>query len=127
MPLIFVIGRVLLGGFFLYNAYNHFKSLSSYSGYAASKGVPAPKIAVGFSGVLLLVAGVSIVLGVFTGVGIAAAVLFLIPVTFQMHAFWNESDPSKQAADRIQFGKNIAILGAVLMLLSLSTPWMNSL
>ena len=126
MPILFVLGRILLGGYFLMSGYNHFKNLSGSAGYAASKGVPMPKLAVGFSGLLLLIGGITILLGIWTNIGIYALVLFFIPVTFQMHAYWNETDPAMKMNQRISFMKNIALLGAILMLLSLPVPWINS-
>ncbi len=83
-------------------------------------------MAVGFTGLLLLVGGASIITGFATNVGLSALILFLIPVTFQMHAFWKESDPMKKMGEKINFEKNLALLGAVLMLLALGVPWMNS-
>lgn len=126
MPLLFVIGRIILGGYFLISGYGHFKNLSGSAGYAASKGVPMPKLAVGFSGLLLLIGGATIVLGTWTSIGIYALILFFIPVTFQMHAYWKETDPMMKMNQKISFMKNMALLGALLMLLSLPTPWINS-
>ncbi len=108
------------------NGYSHFKNLKNSADYAASKGVPMPKIAVGFSGLLLLIGGATIVLGSWTNFGLYALILFLIPVTFQMHAYWKETDPMMKMNQRINFMKNLALLGAVLMLLSLPVPWINS-
>jgi len=108
------------------NGYNHFKNIEGSVGYAQSKGVLFPKLAVGFTGLLLLVGGASVITGFATNVGLAALILFLIPVTFQMHAFWKESDPMKKMGEKINFEKNLALLGAVLMLLALGVPWMNS-
>ncbi len=126
MPLLFVIGRILLGGYFLLAGYNHFKNLEGNAGYAKFKGVVMPKLAVGFTGLLLLVGGASIITGFATNVGLAALILFLIPVTFQMHPFWKETDPMKKMGEKINFEKNLALLGAILMLLALGVPWMNS-
>ncbi len=126
MPLLFVIGRVLLGGYFLHAGYGHFKNMAHMAGYAASKGVPVPKLAVGFTGLLLIIGGATIILGSWTNFGIYALILFFIPVTFQMHAFWKETDPGVKMSQKINFMKNMAILGALLMLLSIPTPWMNS-
>jgi putative oxidoreductase len=126
MPLLFVIGRILLGVFFLDNAYKHFKNTDALAGYASSKEVPAPKFMVRLTGALLAIGGLSLIFGSFTNIGIYSLVLFLIPVSFQMHAFWKETDPTHRATQRVQFMKNIALLGALLMLLSLPTPWMNS-
>ena len=60
----FLIGRILIGGFFLTAGFNHFARLNVMAGYAKSKGTPAPKLAVGGSGVLLLLGGASLLLSV---------------------------------------------------------------
>jgi uncharacterized membrane protein YphA (DoxX/SURF4 family) len=126
MPILFVIGRIIFGGYFLINGYSHFKNLSSHTSYATSKKVPAPKLAVSFSGLLLLIGGATIILGRWTNFGLYALILFFIPVTFQMHGFWKDTDAPTKMSQKIQFMKNLAILGAILMLLSLPVPWMNS-
>lgn len=50
---------------------------------------------------------------------LAALILIgsLIPTTLGAHAFWNEDDPTTRAAERTQFQKNLAILGALLLVL----------
>lgn len=53
--------------------------------------------------------------------------LFLLPVTFMVHTFWKTSDPMEKMSERIQFEKNMALLGAALMLAALSQPWPLSL
>ena len=90
---IFIIGRILLGGFFINSGINHFKGIGMMSGYAQMKGVPLPKVSVAFSGALVLLGGLSVLLGVYPTVGVAALALFLIPVTFMMHAFWKVRIP----------------------------------
>jgi uncharacterized membrane protein YphA (DoxX/SURF4 family) len=124
---IFLIGRLLLGGFFLYNGFNHFKMITMMSGYAQSKGIPSPKAAVAFSGMLLVVGGLSILLGIYPTVGAIALVLFLVPVTFMMHAFWKVQDAQMKMGEMVNFTKNLALLGAALMLLSIPEPWSTSL
>jgi len=39
----FLIGRALLGGFFLYNGINHLREYKKLAQYAGSKNVPAPQ------------------------------------------------------------------------------------
>ncbi len=123
---IFFIGRLLLGGFLLYNAYNHLFKTKNLVPYAEMKKVPMAKTAVIVSGLLLLFGGYSIITGVRVTAGIAALVLFFIPVTFSMHAFWKEEGQARMM-DQVQFMKNLAILGAVLMLSAIPTPWPMSL
>jgi uncharacterized membrane protein YphA (DoxX/SURF4 family) len=127
MDVVFLIGRVILGAYYLFNASNHFFRLGMMSGYAASKGVPAAKMLTFAAGVLLLVGGLSILLGVYPLVGVAALVLFFIPVTFWMHNFWAEQDPMAKTMQMVNFTKNLALLGAALMLLAIPQPWPMSL
>lgn len=124
---VFLIGRILLGGFFLFMAVQHFSPVGQLSRYAGSKGVPAPRLAVLGSGALLLIGGLSIVTGIWPGLGVLAIAGFLIPVSFLMHAFWSVDDPQAQQMEFSQFSKNLALLGATLALLAVETPWPLSL
>jgi uncharacterized membrane protein YphA (DoxX/SURF4 family) len=120
---IFVLGRLILGGYFIYSGFNHFALINMMAGYAQSKGIPSPKAAVGFSGMLLLIGGLSILLGVYPTIGVVALALFLVPVTFTMHAFWKVQDPMAKMGESVNFMKNVALLGAALMLLAIPQPW----
>ena len=115
MTTILVLGRVIFGLFFLWNAYKHFTQWAGMAQYAASKGVKHAKYAILGSGILLLIGGFSFLLDVREALGALAIILFLIPVTFTMHQFWKESGEHRQMQE-IQFGKNMALLGAALML-----------
>src|SRR5688572_1255859 len=119
MATAFLIGRIIAGIFFLMNAHSHLVKGSHMVGYAASKGVPNPKAAIFGSGVLLLLGGLSLLFGVAVSWGIIALILFMVPVTFVMHSFWKESDPALKMNQKIAFWKNMAIVGFLLMALSI--------
>ncbi len=123
MDYLFLFGRILYGGFFVLGGINHFRHLGMMSGYAASKGVPAAKPTIIASGLLILLGGFCIVVGCRPEIGVACIVLFLIPVTFMMHAYWTETDPMQQLGQRVNFQKNLALLGAALMFLMIPRPW----
>jgi uncharacterized membrane protein YphA (DoxX/SURF4 family) len=127
MELLFVIGRVIFASYFLDSAYNHMANADKLAGYAASKKVPQPKASVIFSGFLLAFGGVSVLFGAVPKAGLAALILFIIPVTYMMHSFWKEDDKEKRHHERMAFMKNVMILGAILMLLSVPTPWVASI
>lgn len=93
------------------------------SSYAQSKGTPAPSAAVIVSGIMILLGGLSILLGVYPVVGIALIIAFLIPVSFIMHNFWAVSDQQMKIIDMINFTKNLALVGATLMFLAIPRPW----
>ena len=123
MEIIFLIGRIIFGGYFIRNAFNHFLNHAALEGYTASKGVSMPALAVFVTGVLLLVGGIGVLLGIFIEWALLSLVLFLIPVSFIMHAFWKVSDPMAKSAEQINFMKNMALLGAVFIMFAIPTPW----
>ncbi|MBP6904917.1 MAG: DoxX family protein [Candidatus Pacebacteria bacterium] len=119
MQIVFIIGRILLGGYLLYSGYNHFKNLNGMTGYAKMKGVPLAKAAVIISGIMLALAGIAIVTNKFAILGMCLAVLMLIPTTFMMHKFWKETDMQTRMNENINFTKNLALIGALLLLISI--------
>ena len=127
MNIAFLIGRIIFAAFWLMSASNHFTKLSHMSGYAKAKGVPVPKLAVAGTGVLLLLGGASVLLGVCPAVGIILLIVFLLGVSFQIHSFWKVDDAQMKQIDMINFTKNMALIGALLMFLVLPHPWPMSL
>jgi len=127
MNIIFLVARIVLGAYYLFNAMNHFSMFGMMAGYVASKGVPAPELAVVVSGLLLLVGGTSIITGYKPTIGITALVVFLVPVTFIMHNFWVEQDQMMQLNQMVNFLKNIALMASTVMFLAIPQPWTKSL
>lgn len=124
---LFLAGRIVFGGFFLYNGINHIKERRALAQYAAAKKVPSPEVAVPASGALLLVGGASIILGLQPKLGTLAIMGFLAAVTPSMHDFWSSNDPGQRRNDLIHFSKNMALLGAALALTGVEEPWPASL
>jgi len=126
MAVAFLIGRILFGGFFLFNGLNHFGSVTTMAQFAAAKGVPYPEFGIIFTGCLLAFGGLSIMLGWRPELGIASLVFFLILVTPAMHNFWDESGPERMN-DMGHFLKNVALCGGSLMLVAVPRPWIYSI
>ncbi|GAB3974407.1 DoxX family membrane protein [Streptomyces sparsus] len=116
MDVLVLVGRILFVALFLGSAMGHLTQTKAMSGYAASKGVPAATAATAGSGVLLLVGGLSVLLGVWADVGALLLVVFLIPTAFLMHPFWKESDPGNRQNEMVSFQKDLSLAGASLML-----------
>jgi len=125
--ILMLIGRLLFGGLFLYNGINHFQSRTAMTGYAAYKGVPMPSLSIMFSGLWLVVSGLSVILGIRPEIGLIMAIVFLAGVTPVMHNFWIHTDPNARMADSINFQKNVALLGAALVMLAVPRPWAYAL
>ncbi|MEM5814916.1 MAG: DoxX family protein [Candidatus Aenigmatarchaeota archaeon] len=124
---ILLLSRLILGFYFIFNAFNHFRNLNSLAGWVQSKNLPAPKLLVILSGFFLLVGGVTILLGIYVEIGVLALTLFFLPVTFLMHDFWKETDPQMKMMQMINFMKNLALWAAILALLFVPQPWPFSL
>ena len=127
MIYLFIVGRILLGGFFLKSGYSHMKNLKMMAGYAGSKGMPIPSVAVFVTGLMLLLGGVSIILGFQTFIGMILLIAFLAPAALIFHAFWKETDPNAKMASNMLFWRNVALIGALLMLIQIPLPWAAAL
>ena len=119
MKAVFLLGRLIFGGFFVYNGINHLKQQKGLSQYAGAKQVPNPELAVIASGIALLVGGGSVILGLKPRIGTLAIIGFLSTVSPVMHDFWRAQDPQQRQNDMIQFSKNMALLGAALALIGI--------
>ena len=127
MDIVLLMRRILVGGFFVTNGINRFMNLGMLAGYAKSKGTPAPSPAVGGTGPLLLLGGLSLVLGFQPIIGAALLIIFLLGVSFKMHNYWAVQDPEVKLGQRVNFMKNMALLGALWMLVEIPRPWPLSL
>jgi uncharacterized membrane protein YphA (DoxX/SURF4 family) len=123
---LFLMGRLIFGGFFLYSGVHHFLDTATLAQYAGAKGVPMPEAAVLLTGALLIVGALSILLGILPRLGLACIILFLVGVTPIMHAFWSVPDPQIRQMDMANFTKNLALMGGALMMLVIPTPWAYS-
>lgn len=123
MKTLFLIGRVVFGGFFVYNAINHFRNHKSLAQYAGAKKVPMPDAAIILSGALLAVGGASLVLGIKPKFGAAALMAFLAATSPVIHDFWRQEDPQQRMNEMVHFSKNVALLGAALALAGVEEPW----
>ena len=116
MELLLLVGRFLFGVFFVMSGINHFTNAGMMSGYAKSKNVPLAYLAVVGTGVMLVLGGVSVLLGLFPVVGLVLIVAFLLPTSVLIHNFWTVQDPQARAAEQVNFLKNLALAGAALAL-----------
>jgi len=118
-----LIGRLIFGGYFLYNGINHFVQKDQLAGYAGAKGVPKADLAVQASGALMALGGLSLLTGYKPKLGSALITAFLAGVTPSMHRFWSEENPQQRQAEMINFMKNVALVGGAMLAASHPEPW----
>ena len=119
MNAVLVIGRILFALIFINSGLSHLTKLEAMTGYAKYKKVPAAKLGVIVSGLMILVGGLYIVFGVYADLGALLIAIFLIPTAFLMHAFWKETDATAKQNETIGFFKDLALAGAALIIFAL--------
>lgn len=112
------IGRLIFGGYFVWNGVNHFRKHKHLTDYATSRRVPMPSTAVYGTGALLIFAGASVMLGAIDKVALSLIALFLLVVTFKMHPYWKAVKPEEKNQDVDAFFRNAVLFGATLYLMS---------
>jgi uncharacterized membrane protein YphA (DoxX/SURF4 family) len=112
MKYMILLGRLLFTWIFLSSSIAHFSG--PMIEHAASKGVPMASLLVPIAGVLCLVGGLCVLLGFKARFGAWLLILFLVPVTYFMHDYWNVADPMQHMQQMVNFNKNMALIGGAL-------------
>lgn len=111
-----ILGRAMLVAIFLFSALgNKIPNFEGVAGYMAKEGVPQPKLLLIGAITFLLAGGVSVLLGYKARFGSVLLLMFLALATYYFHDFWNAPPEAKQQ-EMIQFMKNAALAGAMLMI-----------
>jgi uncharacterized membrane protein YphA (DoxX/SURF4 family) len=119
MDVVLVIGRILFALIFINSGIAHLTKLEAMTGYAKYKKVPAAKLSVIVSGLMILIGGLYIAIGIYADLGALLIALFLIPAAVLMHAFWKETDATAKQNESIAFFKDISMAGAALIIFAL--------
>ncbi len=121
MSILILIARILFSLVFIGSGMGHLTKTEGMAQYAASKGVPAPRLVVIVTGVLLVVGGLSVLLGVYGRIGALALFIFLLPTAFMMHNFWTVTDPMARQNEMGHFLKDLALAGGALLIFACGT------
>ncbi|MBI4435554.1 DoxX family membrane protein [Candidatus Uhrbacteria bacterium] len=119
MTSLFLLGQIVLGVYFIQAGIMHFMKLPMMTGYATSRKLPAPKLAVVVSGLVLLAGGLGVLFQYQLAWAYGVLAVFLALAALLMHNFWVDQDPSMKMGNMVNFQKNLALAGALFMLLAL--------
>ncbi len=117
---VFLVGRMLFGIVLGFMAFNNLADLGNIAEQIGEVGMPYPKVATVVTSVPLLLAALSIALGVYPTLGAAYVVVFLTGTTVIVHNFLGMDDPDEQENEIFHFLKNLLILAGTLVLLSMA-------
>ena len=115
MDIVMIIGRILFSYVFIAAGLNHLAKAKPYIEFAQTQKVKFPRASTYLSGLVLLLGGLSIVLGVYADVGALVLVVVLLVMAVKMHNFWSKTDEHAQGA----FCKNVSMAGAALFFFAL--------
>jgi uncharacterized membrane protein YphA (DoxX/SURF4 family) len=65
---------------------------------------------------VMVVAGATLALGQAPRLSALALIGSLVPTTLAGHSYWNHEDPEVRKAQRVQFHKNLALIGGLLFI-----------
>jgi putative oxidoreductase len=118
------IARPLLASMFIYGGVDSVRHASKKTATAHSVvdpvtdvlGLPGDDLMwVRVNAAVQVAAGTALAVGKWPRVAALALAASLVPTTLAGHSFWNESDASSRASQRIQFLKNVSMLGGLLI------------
>lgn len=123
-------GRAMLVTIFLMSAVgNKIPQFSSVAGYMASEGIPQPQLMLTGAIAFLIVGSVTVLLGYQARLGALLLLIFLVLATYFFHDFWTQPTDAVwvlsinteiqrpvQQVEMISFMKNLALMGAMLLI-----------
>jgi putative oxidoreductase len=112
-----LLGRICIATIFVLSGVNKFMDYHSAAIYMASKGLTMIPFFLYASATLEVLAGLCILVGFKVHYAAALLALYLIPVTWIFHDFWN-LDPLARLIQLIMFLKNLAIFGGLLYVIA---------
>jgi putative oxidoreductase len=108
------IGRALLATIFVISGYNKLMGFTETAATIAAKGLPVAPVFTFLTIAIELGGGVLLLVGWKARWTALAMALFLVPATLLFHRYWS-FEGSARATQKINFLKNLAIMGGLLM------------
>jgi putative oxidoreductase len=112
---LFLIGRVLLGWYFLIDGLGKFPNIAPFVGYVTSLGVPSPYIMAWVGAIVEFLLGFTLFFGVATRYGALLGILFVLVATALAHRYWEYPTPA-QLGQYVNLMKNSVILGGLVLI-----------
>jgi putative oxidoreductase len=115
-PLGLLVGRILLALIFILSGFGKITGFAGTAAYMASKGLPMAEVLLIPVILIELGGGLLLAIGYKARWAALAIFLFIIPTTLIFHPFW-AVDAAQATMQKIQFQKNLAIMGGMLYVL----------
>lgn len=117
--ILIIIGRVLLGGYYLQAGLRNSRKLPLHTGILEKKGVPLPRVALLIGLAVQILGALSVILGVYPAVGALMLIGFSFAALSLYHNFWSYAG-SERMTHLSSWLSHLAIIGGFLLVVALS-------
>lgn len=114
-----LVGRFVLAWFFLSEVYTRVQAWDANVSLMSMLNIPAPPLLFALSLIVMILGGLSLLLGFHARHGAVLLFGFTLLATILMHDYWHLKDAAARAADYEIFSRNIAIAGALLLIVGM--------
>jgi len=116
--ILIVLGRVLLGGYFLQAGIRNCFKLELHTGMLTKFGMPMPRIALIIGLALQILGGLSVVLGIYPTWGAAALIVFTILANVLYHNF-TRFQGEERMSHLSSVLTNLGMIGGLLLVIAI--------
>jgi putative oxidoreductase len=113
-PILWFIGRLLLGGLFVVGGVQHFFALPGITQAIAARGVPAARLVLVVGSVFQILAGLALIFGFYPAWAALGLAVFTVVASALLVNFWSMEGPGRTDAIRTWLS-NLAIIGGLLV------------
>ena len=117
----YALARPMIAGMFVKGGLDAVRAPGARVAQAAKLGLPAPEVTVRVNGAAMVLGGTALALGVKKRRAALLLAASLVPSTYAGHPFW-EAPPETRQMQTMQFLKNLAALGGLLLVATEPTP-----
>ena len=110
-----LLARILMMVLFVMSGWGKLTGFQGTVGYMASTGAPMPAVAAGIAVVMEFGVGIALLIGFWTRPLAILMALFVLGTSFIAHSYWDMVG-DMEAANKIQFYKNLSIMGGLFLL-----------
>lgn len=110
-----LLARILLMVLFVMSGWGKLTGFQGTVGYMASTGAPMPMVAAAVAVVMEFGVGIALLIGLWTRPLALLMALFVLGTSFIAHSYW-DMQGAMEAANKIQFYKNLSIMGGLFLL-----------
>ena len=110
-----LLARILMMVLFVMSGWGKLTGFQGTVGYMASTGAPLPMVAAAVAVVMEFGVGIALLIGLWTRPLALLMALFVLGTSFIAHSYW-DMEGAMEAANKIQFYKNLSIMGGLFLL-----------